>query len=460
MIDTHLLPREFDQMQSVIIRTTLAVLLLSSSALAEPDRDWNYEPAPANLEAREWFQDAKFGIFIHWGVYSELGGAGEQGIAEWVMERKKIPIDKYERLTRFFNPVDFDADEWVQAFKSAGAKYVTITSKHHDGFAMYDSDASDYDIVERTAFGRDVIAELKEACDRHGLKLFFYYSQLDWHHPDYYPRGMTGNVYTGRPESGDWDEYIDYMNAQLTELLTNYGDIGGIWFDGWWDQKDTPMRDRWRLEETYKLIHRLQPQALIISNHHVTPFPGEDAQPFEQDLPGENSAGFNTSHISELPLEMAQTMNGSWGFNLIDDNFKSTDELIRTLVSAAGRNANYLMNTGPMPNGELQPENVATYAEIGAWLEKYGESVYGTRGGPLSPRPWGVTTHKDGAVYVHVLDWTDTLLPLPLDVDVEKATLLQDGSRVDVEKTGNGYLLRLPEQLPAGPVLTIRLEIG
>ena len=267
--------------------------------------------------------------------------------------------------------------------------------------------ASDYDIVDRTPFGRDVIAELKEACDKHGLKLFFYYSQLDWHHPDYYPRGMTGNVYTGRPESGDWDRYIEYMNAQLTELLTNYGDIGGIWFDGWWDQKDTPMRDRWRLKETYELIHRLQPQALIISNHHVTPFPGEDAQPFEQDLPGENTAGFNTSHISRLPLEMAQTMNGSWGFNLIDDNFKSTDELIRTLVSAAGRNSNFLMNTGPMPNGKLQPENVQTYKEIGEWMSNFGESIYGTRGGPVSPRPWGVTTQKDGTVYVHILDWNE-----------------------------------------------------
>ena len=447
-------------MLSEFIRKAAVVLLLPCSlALAETGAEWSYEPTRSNLEAREWFQDAKFGIFIHWGIYSELGGAGEQGIAEWVMERKEIPIDKYERLTRFFNPVEFDAEEWVLAFKSAGANYVTITSKHHDGFAMYDSDASDYDIVDRTPFGRDVIAELKKACDKHGLKLFFYYSQLDWHHLDYYPRGMTGNVYTGRPESGDWDNYIDYMNAQLNELLTNYGEIGGIWFDGWWDQKDTSMRDRWRLHESYELIHRLQPQALIINNHHVTPFPGEDAQPFEQDLPGENSAGFNTSHISELPLEMAQTMNGSWGFNLIDDNFKSTDQLIRTLVAAAGRNANFLLNTGPMPNGELQPENVQTYEEIGEWLSTYGESIYGTRGGPISPRPWGVTTQKDGTVYVHVLDWDDEILPLPLDADVDKATLMFNGKSVAFDRADSGYFLKLPDDARSGPVTVIRLEL-
>ena len=443
------------------LRLAAAALSLLPLALAadDNDRDWTYEPSASNLEAREWFQDAKFGIFIHWGIYSELGGGGDYGIAEWVMEQRRIPIDKYERLAEFFNPAAFDADAWVRAFKSAGARYVTITSKHHDGFAMYDSAASDYDIVDRTPFGRDVLAELKEACDRHGLKLFFYYSQLDWHHPDYYPRGRTGKGYTGRPDSGDWDRYIDYMNAQLTELLTNYGDIGGIWFDGWWDQQHGPMQNRWRLRETYELIHRLQPQALIISNHHVTPFPGEDVQPFEQDLPGENTAGFNTSHISELPLEMAQTMNGSWGFNLVDSNFKSAGELVRQLVSAAGRNSNYLMNTGPMPDGRLQPENIATYAEMGRWLAAYGESIYGTRGGPVAPRPWGVTTQKDGIVYVHVLDWQDALLPLPLASSIETAALLPGGEDVAFEKTSEGYLLELPGGEQTGPVTVIRLEL-
>lgn len=430
----------------VILTALLAIMLWSPTGPAGADDTgtWEYTPHASNLEAREWFQDARFGIFIHWGVYSVLGGGGEHGIGEWVMQRKQIPIEKYERLTEFFNPVEFDADEWVLAFKSAGAKYVTITTKHHDGFAMYDSAFSTYDIVDRTPYGKDVIGLLKEACDRHGLKLFFYYSQLDWHHPDYYPRGETGRDYTGRPESGDWDSYIDYMNAQITELLTNYGDIGGFWFDGWWDQKDSEMRDRWRLQETYELIHGHQPQALIISNHHTVPFPGEDVQPFEQDLPGENTAGFNTTHIAEMPKEMAQTMNGSWGFNLVDDNFKSTKELIQTLVGAAGRGSNYLMNTGPMPNGRLQPENIQTYREMGEWLKVHGESVYRTRGGPIEPQPWGVTTQNGDAVYVHVMNWSNPRLHVPLSMDVSSATLLRTGETVDIERDQRGYSLTLP----------------
>ncbi len=407
-----------------------------------------YQPSVENLQARQWFQDAKFGIFIHWGVYSLMAGAGEKDVAEWIMEEKQIPIDKYERLPGYFNPVKFNADQWVNKIKASGAKYITITSKHHDGFAMYDSNVSDYDIVDSTPFKRDILKELKAACDKQGIKLFFYYSQLDWHHPDYYPRGRTGNVYTGRAEKGDWDRYIDYQNAQLKELLTNYGAIGGIWFDGWWDQEKGPMKDRWRLEETYKLIHDLQPHALIINNHHVKPYPGEDVQPFEQDLPGENDAGFNTTFISNrMPLEMAQTMNGSWGFNLIDDRFKSTKELIQNLVGAAGRNSNYLMNTGPMPDGQIQEENIQTYNEMGEWLKIYGESIYGTRGGPVGPRPWGVTTQKGNVIYVHVMDWQDSQFILPMKgMEIADVTMLKDGQKVDFKKGDDHIILTLAKE--------------
>jgi len=419
-----------------------SIMALTSIATAQE----TYVPSKENVEAREWFQDAKFGIFIHWGVYSQLAGGGNPGGEEWIMETEQIPIDKYERLGTTFNPVKFDADEWVLGFKSSGAKYITITSKHHDGFAMYDSAVSDYDIAEENSFGRDIMKELKAACDKHGIKLFFYYSQLDWHHPDYYPRGGSGQGYTGRPMSGDWDKYIDYQNAQLKELLTNYGDIGGFWFDGWWDHRNDDYKERWRLEETYKLIHDLQPHALVINNHHVTPYPGEDVQPFEQDLPGENHSGFNTMEVTdEMPIEMAQTMNGSWGFSLTDDAFKSTKELIQTLVGAAGRNSNYLMNTGPMSDGRIQPENVQTYKEMGEWFKVYGESIYGTRGGPIGPRPWGVTTRKDNALYVHVLDWKDSILTVPLEgVEVASATLVRNGKSISYEITNGGLALNIP----------------
>lgn len=425
-----------------ILVALIGITLIAALEAEEPEPA--YVPTPSNLAAREWFQDAKFGIFIHWGVYSLMAGAGERGIAEWVMERKRIPIDKYERLPTYFNPVKFDADDWVKSFKSAGARYVTITSKHHDGFAMYDSAVSDYDIVDRTPFGRDVLKELKAACDKHGLKLFFYYSQLDWHHPDYYPRGRKGHEYPGRPESGNWDAYIDYQNAQVKELLTNYGEIGGIWFDGWWDQKLGPMRDRWRLRETYDLIHKLQPEALILNNHHLLPLPGEDFQGFERDFPGDNTMGYNTGEIGRLPIEMCETMNGSWGFNLVDDKFKSTRTLIQTLVGAAGRNANFLLNTGPMPDGRIQPENIQTYKEIGTWMNIYGESIYGTRGGPVAPRPWGVTTQKDDVVYIHVLDWKDSRLFVPFDSSVNSATLVRTGDAVPFETVDGGLVLAIP----------------
>jgi alpha-L-fucosidase len=401
-----------------------------------------YQPSEENLKNREWFQDAKYGMFLHWGVYSVMGGGGDMGIAEWIMNQKEIPIVAYENLANYFNPIEFDPEEWVSIAKEAGMKYITITSKHHDGFAMFDSEISNWDIVERTPYGKDVLKQLKEECDKQGIKLFFYHSQLDWHHPDYYPRGRTGQNYTGRPESGDWDKYIDYMNSQLTELLTNYGDIGGIWFDGMWDQWDAD----WQLDETYALIHKLQPGTLIGSNHHKAPFPGEDFQMFERDLPGENTMGFNqTSAISQLPLEMCETMNGSWGYNIKDRRFKSSKQLIQTMVKAAGYGANFLLNNGPLPNGRLQAENIDTLRVIGKWLSKYGESYYGTRGGPVSPREWGATTQKDNTVYVHVMNLKDDVVFLPnFKEKISSVTLFDEGFNLKYSQDKMGTIINVP----------------
>ena len=252
---------------TVIIAAAALALLAGVTSPSSASETNPYTPSPENLAARAWFQDAKFGIFLHWGLYSQLGGGGNMGIAEWIMNDAQIPAKHYERLARFFNPTQFDADAWVRNFKAAGAHYVVITAKHHEGFAMYASKTSSYNVVDATPFKRDPLAELAVACRKHGLKLFFYYSQLDWHHPDYFPLGETGHG-AERPFAGDWDRYIDYQDAQLKELLSNYGPIGGIWFDGWWDQKDTAMRDRWKLSSTYELIHSLQPAALVGNNHH------------------------------------------------------------------------------------------------------------------------------------------------------------------------------------------------
>jgi alpha-L-fucosidase len=230
------------------------------------------------------------------------------------------------------------------------------------------------------------------------------------------------------------------MDAQLKELLTGYGEIGGIWFDGWWDK---PEAD-WRLDSTYKLIHDLQPAALVGANHHRRPFPGEDFQMFEKDLPGHNTAGFNKdAEIGELPLETCETMNNSWGFNLTDRRYKSTRELIHYLVRAAGYNANFLLNVGPMPNGKIQPEFVTRLGEMGQWLSRYGEAIYGTRGGPVSPRSWGVTTRKDNRVYVHILNWpASDMLWVPVSGRVKAARYLRDGSAAGYVEVEGGVLLK------------------
>lgn len=418
----------------------------------------NYQPSPENQANREWFQDAKFGLFIHWGVYSEMAGGGDYGVAEWIMNSKQIPVKQYEKLAGFFNPTAFDPAEWVSTAKKAGIKYITITSKHHDGFAIFDSKISNYDIVDSSPYGKDILKMLKAECDKQGVKLFFYHSQLDWHHPDYFPRGNTGKGFTGRPESGNWNKYIDYMNTQLTELLTNYGEVGGIWFDGMWDKPDAD----WRLDETYELIHRLQPGALIGSNHHRTPYEGEDFQMFERDLPGENTMGFNqTSSISELPIEMCETMNGSWGFNIKDHSYKTSKQLIQTMVKAAGYGANFLLNTGPMPNGKIQPENIDTLMIIGKWIDKYGDAIYGTRKGPVKPSNWGSTTQKGNTVYLHILDLNDENLLLPdFGRKIKSMVYFDDNTSVKFKHTEFGTLVNLPlnKRQKIDTIITVKVE--
>jgi alpha-L-fucosidase len=395
----------------------------------------SYHPSEPNLKAREWFQNARFGMFIHWGVYSVLGDG------EWVMNTRKMNVADYEKLPPQFNPAEFNAAEWVGLAKAAGMKYITITSKHHDGFAMWGTKQNHWNIVDATPYKKDPLKMLADECHRQGIKLFFYHSELDWHHPDYYPRGRTGQT-AGRPDRGDWDRYLAFMDNQLRELLTGYGEIGGIWFDGWWDKPDA----NWHLDRTYGLIHSLQPAALIGNNHHRLPFPGEDFQMFEKDLPGQKTAEFNTtSEVGKLPLETCDTINNSWGYNKTDKHFKSTAQLIQYLARGAGYNANFLLNIGPAPTGKIQPEFVERLHGMGRWLEHNGESIYGTRGGPLPPSSWGATTQREGKIYVHVMDWQGDLLALSKLPAVKSARVLTSGAPVEVTRLKEGIVLHLPQ---------------
>ena len=345
----------------------------------------------------------KFGMFIHWGAFSFLGDG------EWVMNNRKITVNEYSRLLQFFNPVEFDAKKWVDAAKSAGMKYITLITRHHDGFSVWDTQQSDWKIT-KTTYGKDVVKQIADECHRQGIQLFLYYSLLDWTREDYpHETGKTGQN-SGRTGHGNYASYLQFMKNQLTELLTNYGKIAGIWFDGHWDQTapegaaDRTSRLNWHYDEIYSLIHKLQPECLIGNNHHMTPFDGEDFQMFEKDLPGQNKSGLSFQQAAEnLPVETCETMNDSWRFNITDRNYKSSRQLIQYVVNAAGRNANFLLNIGPMPNGQVQPEFIDTLKKIGTWMQQYGETIYGTRGNYIPPQEWGVVTSKNKTVYAHVM---------------------------------------------------------
>lgn len=390
-----------------------ALLFVNLAANAQ-----KYTPTADNLASRENFQDMKFGLFIHWGIYSELGAG------EWVMHEKNIPYNSYKRLADFFNPQAFNAHEWVAFAKRAGMKYITITSRHHDGFSMFGTRFSPYNIVDATPYHRDPLMELAQECQKEGIELHFYYSLLDWGRPDY---AFGSPIVNGKPINGDWDSYIKFMKDQLTELITKYPGVKGIWFDGQWERRSVD----WRFDEIYGLIHKLDPAILIGNNHHLAPFDGEDFQMFEKDLPGSNTTGFSgEAKIGKLPLETCETINNSWGFNITDHSYKSVKQIIRYLVNAAGRDANFLLNIGPMPNGKIQPEFADTLALVGDWIKKNGESIYGTRGNVIAPQQWGVVTYKNKTLYAHVLDMPQQpYIFLPqVKGKVTKAALLNGGN--------------------------------
>lgn len=421
----------------------------------------SYTPTAVNLASRKNFQDMKYGMFIHWGASSVLGDG------EWVMNNRKIRVNEYKRLINFFNPQDFDAKKWVGLAKAAGMKYITFITRHHDSFSNWDTKQSDWKITN-TPYGKDVLKMLSDECRAQGIKLALYYSTLDWFRDDYpHETGRTGQG-SGRTGHGDYNSYLKFMKAQLTELLTNYGEISGIWFDGHWDQTnpeghaDRASRIDWKYDEIYGLIHKLQPQCMIGNNHHLSPLPGEDFQMFERDLPGENKSGLSFQKASDaVPLETCETLNGSWGFNITDRNYKTPKQVVHYLVNAAGRNANLLLNIGPMPDGKVQQEFIDTLTEAGKWLAKYGETVYGTRGGFMQPQKWGVATIKDKKVFIHILNdpQTESLEIKDLPFKVKKALDYDSRKAVKFKKTNNSLTFDI-KSLSANPVdQIIELEI-
>lgn len=425
-------------MKKVLTAIAFALLMLSAQAQS-------YIPTEECLKARQEFNEERFGIFIHWGIYSMLADG------EWVQNRKNINYQEYALLANAFYPSKFNADEWAELFREAGARYVTFTSRHHDGFSMFKTATSDYNIVDGTPFKRDVVKELADALAKQDIKLHFYYSHLDWQRLDYWPLGREGHG-VGRPEGkdGDWDKYLAFMRTQLTELLTNYGPIGAIWFDGYWDKKDQYSYEElykvWDMQQEYDLIHKLQPSCLVANNHHVAPYPGEDIQPFERDVPGENTSGYLTgTKVSSLPLETCQTINKDWGYKIVGSPYKTIKELITILARTASKGANLLLNVGPRPDGTIPDESARLLRKMGAWLKVNGESIYGTVAGCVPEENWGVSTQKDNALYLHILKGTDSI-SIPInDNKLVSVIRLADGTPVKfTQKKKTGIVISVP----------------
>ena len=346
---------------------------------------------PERLRAREAFAEKGFGIFVHWGIYAAWGKG------EWYLSKSRMPLADYEAKAAAFNPTNFDAKAWAKAFAGAGARYVTVTSRHHDGFSMFDTAQTDYDIVDATPFGRDPLAELAKACADEGLAFGFYYSLLDWRRPDY-PRS---------PAAG-YDSYFAFMTNQVAELLTGYGPVHCIWLDGEWDHGRRSGFD-WRLGDLYGLVHRLQPACLVGNNSHANLLDGEDFQIWEINYPGDHAGHMNDSQTevaTDVPLESCwSTTDDAWGYNPDDPLSKMTAaEIVRRLVRTRVKGANLLLNVAPAPDGTIPETVLDRLAEVGEWIRKYGDTVFGTEPAPYRVMATVSTRSADGrTVWLHCM---------------------------------------------------------
>lgn len=420
-----------------------------------------YVPSEANLKARREFASTRLGIFLHWGLYSMYG----QG--EWYLQTARLNEAEYRKAANGFYPAEFNASEWIKAFKDAGAGYITFTSRHHDGFSLFKTATSDYNIVDGTPFGRDVVGELAKACADEGLRFHLYYSILDWHRDDY-PLGETGHA-TGRPaDRQDYDSYFNFMKSQLNELLTNYPNLGCLWFDGQWDHKEKSFD--WRLDELYSYIHSIKDDCLIGNNHHSNTIPGEDIQMFERDLPGQNTTGWNSyDTISDvLPLETCTTMsNGAWGYQVAVTDYKSVDEIVTLLVKAAAKNSNLLINIGPQPDGNLPATALERLRGVGDWMRTYSSTVNGTTSTAIPEQAWGVSTRTADRIFLHILSPEEIpsngvkgQLVVPVGEKIAGVKEYASGAPLRYKLSKDGFLtIDTPAALSASPDWVVEIDL-
>ena len=427
-------------------------ILLLISMITLHAQDFTKETKQQRDARMKWWRDARFGLFIHWGLYAIPAGEwkGSTNHGEWIRTTGQIPFEEYDNFVDQFNPTKFDAEDWVKMAKDAGMKYIVITSKHHDGFNLFDSKETDFDVMS-TPFHRDILKELSEACRKYGMKMCWYHSIMDWHHPDYLPRREWEKSRTVK--GADYNRFFQYLKAELKELLTNYGEISVLWFDGEWE-------NTWNSKygiELYNYVRSLQPN--IIINNRV----GAGRNDMEGSTKeGEFGADFGTPEqqipstgLPGVDWETCMTMNDHWGYNKNDKNWKSTKEILQMLADIASKGGNYLLNIGPMSDGVFPQESVERLQAIGEWMKVNGESIYGTQASPFLKLEWGRCTKKafgkDTRLYLHVFDWpSDGKLIVPgIFNKVKQTFLLADPKKkLLTGRKEDAIVINVPTQAP------------
>ncbi len=464
------------------IRTIVTCGVLLGAGWAAPARGEEKagQPAAKNDTKREqhgeskeqrdarmrWWRDARFGMFVHWGLYAipagEWNGEPVKGNGEWIMQTGKVPVKEYEKLAGKFNPVKFDAKEWVRIAAGAGMKYIVITSKHHDGFCLWDSEVSKYDVMDATPFKRDILKELAEACKADGrVRLCFYHSIMDWHHPDAQSINEPGSYNPNKSykPNPNFPRYVEkYMKPQVKELITKY-DPAVLWFDGEWVPEYTEAMGH----DVYKFCLSLKPD--IIVNNRV----GKTRKGMGGMSASEESAGDFGTPEQEIPAtgfpgidwESCMTMNDTWGFKKNDQHWKSAETLTRNVIETSSKGGNFLLNVGPTAEGEIPGPSVERLSEVGKWLAVNGESVYGSHASPFKDLSWGRATQKDGKLYLHVYDWPKNGdLGVPLANPVKKAYLLaKPGEPLLTDQAKGGQIVKVPADAPDKVAGVVVLEI-